>query len=164
LDDGVDKKRAVIVDLDGTLASCEWRRHHVTPIPPNRHKDWNAFFAGIPCDAPVPHVVALLRALDHDIFRILVSARPDNYRYHTEWWLMEHAIHYDLLLMRSAGDTRHDPVVKREIYDMFIAPQFEVALVVDDRPQVVEMWRSIPLAVLQVTDPGLPPIVPERTT
>ncbi|MCA1713437.1 MAG: hypothetical protein LC789_18075 [Actinobacteria bacterium] len=51
--------RAIIVDLDGTLASVRWRLHHLDAP----RKDWRGFFMGMPRDAPVPWVADLMRAI-----------------------------------------------------------------------------------------------------
>lgn len=157
------KEKAIICDLDGTLASCEWRRHHVSPIFPDRHKNWPAFFDGINADAPVPFVIEILERCRKAGFKIiLTTARPDSYRYHTEWWLNEHNIKYNYMFMRRAGDARLDHVVKEEIYRQKIEPNFEIQLVVDDRPSVCDKWRELGLHVVQVEDPNIPPIYLEE--
>jgi hypothetical protein len=48
----------VVVDLDGTLADCTHRLHHVRG---HGRKNWEAFFAGCHLDMPNPVVVALVR-------------------------------------------------------------------------------------------------------
>lgn len=145
---------AIVVDLDGTLASTEWRVRHVRERP----KDWDSFFAGMGRDAPVPWVVELMRADHGGAKRLVVTGRPDDHREVCETWLDRHGIPWDELHMRPGGDRRPDTVVKREIYERDIAPRYEVGLVVDDRPKVVEMWRDLGLHVVQPTDPGLDPL------
>jgi hypothetical protein len=56
--------------------------------------------------------------------------------------------HYRHLFMRRAGDSRPDQVIKREILDLI--PKDRVAYVLDDRQQVVDMWRAQGLTCLQV--------------
>jgi len=74
-------------------------------------------------------------------------------------WLYKHSLPIDLLIMREGGDQRIDSTVKQEMYFEQIEPYFNVLLVVDDRQQVVDMWRDLGLRVLQVKDPDiLPPI------
>lgn len=144
---------AVIVDLDGTLASVQWRVHHVGRRP----KNWKAFFAGMADDTPVPWVVDLLRADHGDAAKLIVSGRPEDYRGVCEEWLARHDIPYDELILRASGDHRPDHVVKAELFEQVIAARYDVVFVVDDRPTVVEMWRSRGLHVVQPTDPGLDP-------
>jgi len=65
-------------------------------------------------------------------------------------WLIENEVDFDELHMRNPGDQRKDSVVKREMFDEFIKDKYNVLFVVDDRDQVVEMWRSMGLTCLQV--------------
>lgn len=51
--------------------------------------------------------------------------------------------------MRAAGDYRQDAIVKAEILEQILADGYEPFLVVDDRPQVVDMWRSYGIVTLQ---------------
>jgi hypothetical protein len=55
--------------------------------------------------------------------------------------------------MRKYGDFRQDSIVKQEIYEQLIAPDYDILCVLDDRQQVVDMWREIGLTCLQVA-PG----------
>lgn len=148
------RESAIIIDLDGTLASSEWRVHHLR----GGRKDWDAFFAGMGSDAPVPWVVELLRADHGGAARLIVTGRPEDYRSVCEQWLRTNGLPYDRLLMRPAGDRRPDTVVKREIHEREIEPDYDVVLVVDDRPGVVEMWRSLGLHTIRPVDPGIPPL------
>lgn len=52
-----------------------------------------------------------------------------------------------------AGDMRKDSIVKRELFDAHIRDVYDVHYVLDDRQQVVDMWRGLGLAVFQVA-PG----------
>jgi hypothetical protein len=54
--------------------------------------------------------------------------------------------------MRDEGDHRSDEVVKKEIYENYIAPWWDVVCVFEDRNRVVKMWRDIGLLVAQVWD------------
>lgn len=158
---GYRRTPAVIFDRDGTLASVSY-------VAPNDRStgSWAAFNAALPFDAPVPTVAALLRSIRPGVTRIMTSGRMagdsfgQTFRYIYMWsWLRKHDLPIDRLYMRHAGDTRLDSIVKEEMYRTFIEPLFDVRYVVDDRPQVCDMWRSLGLHVLQVKDPGiLPPI------
>lgn len=56
------------------------------------------------------------------------------------------------LLMRQDGDHRDDAIVKYELYRDYIAPWYDIKIVLDDRDRVVRMWRQIGLTCLQVND------------
>ena len=54
--------------------------------------------------------------------------------------------------MRKDYDNRQDAVIKEEIYKLHIQPKFNVLFCVDDRKQVVDMWRRIGLICLQCAE------------
>ncbi|WP_428966447.1 phosphatase domain-containing protein [Micromonospora fluostatini] len=84
---------------------------------------------------------------------ILMSGRDERCRRQTEAYLGLHDIPSDGLFMRTAKDNRKDSVVKHELYHRWIEPVYDVQLVVDDRQQVVDMWRSeLGLPCLQVAE------------
>ncbi|MEU4578984.1 AAA family ATPase [Nonomuraea sp. NPDC023979] len=132
--------RAVLVDIDGTTALMNGR----SPFDETRVGD----------DLPNLPVIKVVRALAAAGNRVVfMSGRSTACRSATEAWLAEHvAIPYDALHMRSAGDIRRDSIVKRELFDAHVRDAYDVACVLDDRRQVVVMWRSIGLTVLQVAD------------
>ena len=45
--------------------------------------------------------------------------------------------------MRRTGDRRKDSTVKREMYERTVPGTYDVLLVLDDRNQVVDMWRKV---------------------
>jgi predicted kinase len=131
---------AWIVDVDGTLALMSGRSPYA----------WHR----VGEDAPNPPVVELVRALrtaGNEI--VVVSGRDDVARVATLAWLDRHAIPHDVLLLRTRGDTRRDSIVKREIFDRTIRHVWQVRGVLDDRDQVVRMWRDLGLTCAQVA-PG----------
>lgn len=155
------RKDAVIFDRDGTLASVAF-------VAPDDRTDssWRNYNAALRFDAPVPIVVGLLRSIRPGIVRIMTSGRAEGDRAGENFrrmamldWLHKHDLPIDVLFMRKGGDQRKDSIVKREIYERFIEPHYNVLYVIDDRQQVVDEWRAIGLPVLQVKDPGImPPI------
>jgi hypothetical protein len=83
---------------------------------------------------------------------ILMSGREDKFRPETERWLNANDVVYSMLLMRKTGDFRKDAIVKRELYETHIKGKYQVFFVLDDRDQVVTMWREQGLVVFQVAD------------
>ena len=145
-------KDVIVCDLDGTLANCEHRVHHVQ----NKPKNWDAFYAGVREDeinAPVLFVLdAFLNREPVPFELIFCSGRPERCRADTENWLREVCHITDFtLLMRKDGDFRADYIVKQEILDAHI-PKDRVLFVLDDRQQVVDMWRRNGLVCFQVAE------------
>lgn len=138
--------KPVIVDIDGTLADCEHRRHHVE----GEKKDWDAFFEGMDADVPIQGVVRLVEALDrmrHPI--VLITGRYERYRQRTIAWLLKWGIPYDQLIMRPEGTIDISDVdLKRSIFrENFRAG--DILFTIEDRASVVKMWREEGLLCLQ---------------
>lgn len=138
----------VICDMDGTLADCSHRQHHLD----GEKKDWRGFFSEMDKDLLRVDVYEQVKdaVMRSNAKLILVSARPDNYREVTEEWLYRNvAFRYDALIMRFANDKRPDTEVKEEIYEKLLK-NLKIVKVFDDRPAVIRMWRSKGLDVVDV--------------
>lgn len=134
------KKPAIIVDIDGTLAFMKDR----TPF--QYHKAIN--------DGVFSHIADIVDKYHNDFFSVLVvSGRDEECKTVTMEWLDKHQIPYDVLFMRSNGDKRGDDIVKKELYNKYIKDNFDIFFVLDDRDKVVKMWRNLGLPCLQVA-PG----------
>lgn len=145
----------IIFDLDGTLADCRHRLHHVS----GNNRNWKAFFEGIPDDDIHVPISALLECVhnahaDGGSFRpIFCSGRPEDYRKVTEEWIYEHCGIDAPLYMRKTGDFRKDAIIKLELLAQIRADGFNPILAIDDRPQVIDAWQSVGLPVLAVVAP-----------
>jgi len=145
-------KNIIICDLDGTLCDIEHRRAHVATTP----KNWDSFFYGIEDDTVNEAVMSVLegwlKGFENEV--IFCTGRPEKYRAATEGWLDEH---YGVQLtgrelhMRKDGDYRPDDIVKEEILNTHIDKD-RVMFVLDDRQQVVDMWRHNGLQCFQVAE------------
>ena len=141
----------IVVDLDGTLCNIEHRLHHVRT---EGKKDWVTFFKECVKDEMHLWCMELIRAMadrEHEI--VFASGRAaDQCGAETKKWLDDRlrplGIPYTLF-MRHGRDFRRDDVVKEIILDFEILPKFDPLFVVDDRKQVVDMWRSRGLTCLQ---------------
>lgn len=129
-----DLPKCVICDIDGTLADLNGR---------------DPYDASTCCDdLPRAHVVTALNALASACRGriIFVSGRPDDNLEMTREWLKKHVYEFSSdsrLYMRKSGDSRKDTIVKREIFEEFIDPNYRVMAVIDDRPCVIRMWQSL---------------------
>jgi len=73
---------------------------------------------------------------------ILLSGRSELYAPQTVEWLEKHDIPFSYLYMRKVGDNRKDSIIKRELFEEFVENKFYVEFVLDDRDQVVDLWRK----------------------
>lgn len=143
------KINCVIFDIDGTLANCEHRRHLVT----GKKKYFKRFYEAMGNDVVKNEVRRLLNFYSRDGFKIfLCTGRPEKYRDITANWLADNEIDYDELMMRPDG-REYDPdfEVKQTMLDKILLTN-KVHVAVDDRDQVVKMWRSNGITCFQVAD------------
>jgi hypothetical protein len=135
-----EKPLAIICDLDGTLAHLNGRSPY----------DASSCIDDI-LNEPIAHIVRTYAGIGAQV--LLCSGREAKYRKPTEAFLAKHENPYHELFMRKTRDFRKDAVIKTEIYNAEIRDRYEVLFVLDDRNQVVEMWRGLGLTCLQVA-PG----------
>ena len=125
---------AIICDLDGTLCLMD----HRNPYDASR------------CDEDRVNPVVASLLVGKTV--LLVSGREEKYREPTLKFLTKHNIQYQALWMRKTGDRRKDAIIKQEIFDTHIRGVYNIEFVLDDRNQVVALWRSLGLTCLQVAD------------
>ncbi|MFN3849370.1 MAG: AAA family ATPase [Spirosomataceae bacterium] len=136
-----DLPRCVLVDIDGTVAQMQGRY----PF------DWNR----VGEDLPKQNIIRLVKALKENGNQIIFfSGRDEVCRNITREWLCEY-FQWKLsdfqLFMRKSNDQRKDSDVKFDLYEEHIRNKYFVELVIDDRQQVVDMWRrKLGLTCLQV--------------
>jgi predicted kinase/uncharacterized HAD superfamily protein len=159
---------AIVCDLDGTLCEVEHRRHFVRPPSntlvgpdgsmikvldqfesvdlqeplPKFKPNWKGFFDAMSEDGLNKPVAEILHTMGGTHSIVLCSGRPDSYKRDTVAWLKKHEVHYDDLFMRNRADHRQDNVVKEIILDFEILTRYKPYFMIDDRDQVVEMWRE----------------------
>ena len=145
-------KKTVIFDLDGTLALIDKRRALATKD--NGKFDWDVFFNpdNINLDLPNQPVINMANMLHKQGFRIFIlSGRSDVTHQATVNWLNDNGVWWDHLVMRPQNQLYlPDNDLKQGWLDSI--GKDNVAMVFDDRNQVVDMWRQNGLTCFQVAD------------
>jgi len=146
------KPSAIICDLDGTLCDVAHRRHFVRR-PKGVKKDWNGFFKGMVDDVPNKWCADILKSMSKDHKIVYCSGRPDSWGPQTANWLANHGMldfpEKPHLFMRPRQDSRDDYIIKEIILDFEILTRFTPFFMIDDRQQVVDMWRARGYTCLQ---------------
>ena len=139
--------KTVLFDIDGTLANIEHRRSFLRKNP----QDWKQFNAEMGADTPNHPIVSLYFTLwESSKYNIeLVTGRSEEFRKVTEQWMVWNEIPFNKIHMRKDKDNRADHIIKKEILDELIKLGYEIEFVVDDRQQVVDMWRANGIVCLQ---------------
>ncbi len=145
--------KIVIFDLDGTIADISVRRHLATKD--DGRMNWTIFQdpKNIDLDVPNQKVVDMLQMIDNtDKYQIwILSGRSDVTKDVTIDWLSNNGINYDHLIMRPQ---KHLYMADNDLKQMWLDDigVDNVAMVFDDRNQVVDMWRQNGLTCFQVAD------------
>jgi len=143
-------KKAIIVDLDGTLCNIDHRKKYIDGSLGK--KDWDKFYEGCGEDEVNEWCKDIIQALHvcGECSILYITGRPDMIKDETQYWLDKHT-HLDnfSLYMRKTNDFRQDYIVKKELYEKHVKGKFDVLFAIDDRQQVVDMWREQGLVCLQ---------------
>jgi acid phosphatase class B len=137
------KPQAIICDVDGTVALMHGNR---TPF------EWDKVSTDKPNQWVIDLIVSYHNGTGCKVF--FLSGRSDECMDDTHKWLLDNVdVPFDLF-MRPLGQLyEKDAKVKYEIYTELIKPQYDVQFVIDDRQQVVDMWRNVAgLPVAQVAE------------
>lgn len=131
----------IVCDIDGTLAIMGDRSPY----------DWSK--VGIDfVNERVRDILMMYCADGRNERIILMSGRDGVCEVDTRAWLKDNDIEYDKLYMRPEGNTEKDCIIKERIYNEHIKGKYNVLFIMDDRDQVVNMWRSLGLTCFQVAD------------
>tara|TARA_R110000824_G_C14692025_1_gene621580 strand:+ start:92 stop:517 length:426 start_codon:yes stop_codon:yes gene_type:complete len=134
------KNKCILVDVDGTLAKMKRGPGERSPY------DWHR----VNEDQPNRPIINLVNTLC-DVYTIIILTGRDGIALEdTKKWLKEYGVYYDEIYIRPEGNTQKDSIIKHNIYVNHILPHYDVEFVLDDRDQIVNLWRSIGLTCLQV--------------
>lgn len=135
----VGKRRAILCDLDGSLAHMNGKRG---PF------EW----LRVDVDDVDEGVLACINAMyNAGVEVIFFSGRDSAAREKTISWLAKHGWENVILHMRAAGDMRKDNIVKYELFNEHIRDKYDVLFVIDDRWQVCHLWLNMGLKVFNVS-------------
>lgn len=135
--DGGNQK-AIICDLDGTLAFAVEHGLH----------DYSNF----EISKPILNLIKMYSENDYHLF-FITSRNEKNHIQTYEWIKNKTNIFNDrfTILMRSKDDLRNDVQVKEDLF-LKIPKNYSIDFVLEDKNNVVEMWRDKGLCVLQPTE------------
>lgn len=141
----------IIFDVDGTLMDISHRTHWVQ----NKPKNWDMFEKTMVLDEPRKDIFAIALEAKKNGHRIIVSSgRNERNRQITELQLNSQGLFPDILLMRKDDDFRSDDIVKKEFLIDLKKRGYTPILSIDDRQQVVDMWRREGVPCYQCVEDG----------
>lgn len=131
------KEKAVIFDLDGTLANPykHKQKHKV------RNEDWAEEARTAPAIRKNVKKLRKQEKKGEDI--IIMTARSAHYKKETKEWLKHHDIKPKELIMRPKGtSTVSDKKVKKDLLEKKILPKYKVKKAYDDRSKNIKMFKK----------------------
>lgn len=139
---------AIVVDIDGTVATksdrspYDYSRVYEDSVSENVASIVHWLYDYRETDSPnAPEIIFL-------------SGRSNDCRAETEKWLEEkfwtNYQEFKLFMRPSDDPSTADFIVKDRLFNQYVAENYNVIGVFDDRRQVVEMWRTKGLTVLDV--------------
>jgi len=149
------KPKIIIIDIDGTIANIDHRKHLIMQDSPK----WDEFYKACVGDTPIPENIKLIKD-DLEAMTaqpVFVTGRSDIVKDETDNWLIEHffggKVYPYTMHMRAAGDHREDFEVKKEVCEEALAED-EIVRAYDDRPQVIRMYKDRGLDIVDL-GPGV---------
>ena len=133
---------AIICDLDGTLCILNGRNPYNASTCENDE-----------LNKPIAFIIEQAYKANKKI--IFLSGREDRYLSQTLKFFEKNIpqIENYELHMRKTGDIRKDSIIKKELFEQHIKNKYYIDFVVDDRPQVIRMWRyDLGLTVFGLND------------
>lgn len=134
--------KCVLVDIDGTVAQMNGRMAY----------DWKR----VGEDQPKWNVINVVKSLKNHGYQIIFFSgrdgvcQPETSAWLTKYFGWKEGSEFQLF-MRQPKDQRKDSIVKKEMFETYIRNKYFVEMVIDDRDQVVAMWRKeLGLTCLQV--------------
>lgn len=136
------KKKAIIVDLDGTI--CE----NVTGRP------WYGKGAaeGMLNDKPCTDIINLIDCYSckYDLEILILTGRHKGEELEaTKKWLYKNSFYYSEIFAREPNDYSKATLYKEKVYGELIKPNYDVVMVFEDNNACVKMFRDKGLTVLQ---------------
>lgn len=144
-------KKAIIIDLDGTICNLTHRLHYIQ----NGNRDYDAFHEECAYDEPIDDIIAVVQSLRDRFGKdaiVFVTGRGEQCREATINWLEHYVGDFGALYMRQLNDFRKDVIIKEEILEDMVEDGYDPWLALDDREDIVRLWRDNGIKTLHCSD------------
>lgn len=132
----MNRHKAILVDLEGTLTNCSHRIHHLEA------KNYEAWEAGFPEDSlNVPFLATLRKHAGKAL--IICSAKSKEQEGDARRWLQKYDVYnwFTAFYFRNPTDMRSSVAVKRDLVKK-ILKKYDVVEAYDDRPEMCKLYSQ----------------------
>lgn len=142
--------KAIIVDIDGTLADVRSIAHICTEL-----QDLDLYHEKS-VDVPVVDWVLsdIEKALDRGDAIFLVTARKEKYLYQTMQFLIKNKVRFTSIFMRKNDDTSNDVDYKKSVLNSIRDLGYHVTTAYEDNPEIAELWMACGIRTVIVKERG----------
>lgn len=143
----------IIFDLDGTLADCGHRMHHIMPQPPvdpvtgkKVKRRYDLFHHACVDDTLIEQVAHFYRAFvaDPAVTVVVLSGRDASTYDKTVQWFADNGLPMPDDMLLKQGDQMLPDVEQKRVQADRLEKKYgkPVTMVFEDRDRVVEMWKA----------------------
>lgn len=138
------KKKAIICDIDNTLISIMHRFHMLK----GEHTDWNAFLDPelMMKDQPIHDTVEVINCLGQKYPVLFVTGRNEGCREVTEKQIKNccpNLCEWKLIMRPDSDQKTADVIVKKQLFEQYVAPEYDILCAFDDKQANIDLWRSL---------------------
>ncbi len=137
----IQRRKAVIFDIDGTLSDNAPMRDVPGPPPGQDPPNWDAWMSQTTELEAREWVRDATHQLGPDEVAVMLTARDEKYEEMTRAWLGRSGARVDDLHMRPRGDSRPDWEYKEEALDR-LERVYDIQWAAEDNPAVVAMMEE----------------------
>lgn len=143
----------VIFDLDGTLADCGHRMHHIMPQPPidpvtgkKNKRRYDLFHHACVDDTVIEPVAGFYRTFvaDPAVTVVVLSGRDAATYDKTVQWFADNSLPMPDELLLKQGDQQLPDVEQKRFHADRLEKKYgkPISMVFEDRARVVAMWKA----------------------
>ena len=141
-----------MVDLDGTLCKSMHPNEFTDEFGTVDWQSWMSSNAYAPVNEWCRDIINGAVVMGTKVVFLTARTGDEHGRKVTDDWLKNNGFSGYDLVMRAENDFRKDDVIKLEVYIQKIAPIYDVIFAVDDKRNVVDMWRAVGVVGLHCAD------------
>lgn len=150
-----EKPRAIIVDLDSTLANNDHRQKYLDWFYSGNSvmseaEAWDKFNAGIPEDIPNKWCERIISAFSKTHKIIILTGRGEDVRKTTAAWLYKFLMPCHEMYMRDPSEYGDDSLEYKTRNLEVIMEQYKVELAIDDEKRICKMFHEYGIPTLNV--------------